>query len=125
MQHQQWELGYSNINFKVEFPLFTTYFGKSSHMDSLPSTPPLTIRQTVIMSLWDALCDLVSFVQFKNVKNNHGEVLFLLKLLQVTHLHGCFLSFLNCTNGNKSCRASEQLNKVLKQMKSQKSYIRF
>ena len=29
----------------------------------------------------------------KNMKNTHGRVLFL-----VTLLHGCFSSFLNCTN---------------------------
>ena len=35
----------------------------------------------------------------KNVKNTHRGVLILLKL---TLLHGCFSSFLNCTNGTKS-----------------------
>ena len=51
----------------------------------------------------------------KNVKNIHGEVLLLVKmqakkkpptLLRVTLLHGWFSCFLNCTNGNKSRKAS-------------------
>ena len=47
----------------------------------------------------------------KNVKNTHGEVLFLVKLqastlLKVKLLHGRFLRFLKCTNGTKSRNAS-------------------
>ena len=51
----------------------------------------------------------------KNVKNNHGEVLLLVKLQasafskatlrKVTLLHGGFSRFLNCTNGTKSRNA--------------------
>ena len=48
----------------------------------------------------------------KNVKNAHGRVLLLVKLqaksrLNVTTLlHGCFLRFLNCTNGTKLRKTS-------------------
>ena len=41
----------------------------------------------------------------KNVKNNYGGPLHLLK---VTLLHGCFLRFLNCTNDTKSRSASQR-----------------
>ena len=41
------------------------------------------------MSIFDALRDLVPFVQFKNVKNTHGAVLIL-------------VNFLNCTNDTKT-----------------------
>ena len=40
---------------------------------------------------------------FKNVKNIQGGVLLLLK---ITHLHGCFSRFLNCTKDTKSRNAS-------------------
>ena len=46
---------------------------------------------------------------FKNVKNSHRGLLFLVKLqaiLKVTLLHGCFSNFLNCKNGAKPCNAS-------------------
>ena len=49
-----------------------------------------------------ALCDLVSFVQFKIMKNTHGGVLLL--VLKVALLRGCFSRFLNCTNGTKSLK---------------------
>ena len=58
-------------------------------------------------AIWYHLYDL------KNVKNNHGEVLFLVKLqakaynsIKVTLIHGCFPRFLNCTNGTKLRKAS-------------------
>ena len=47
----------------------------------------------------------------KNVENTHGELLHLIKLQakpynstenNTTLLHGCFIRFLNCTNGTKS-----------------------
>ena len=50
----------------------------------------------------DVLRDLVPFVQFKNVKNTHGELFLLvqlqakvcrLTLLNVTLLNGCFSRF--------------------------------
>ena len=57
-------------------------------------------------ALWYHLYNL------KNMKNTHGGVLLLVKLqalacnfLKVT-LHGCFLHFLNCTNGTKLRNAS-------------------
>ena len=51
-----------------------------------------------------ALCDLVSFVQFKIMKNTHGGVLLL--VLKVALLRGCFSRFLNCTNDTKSLKTS-------------------
>ena len=51
-----------------------------------------------------ALCDLVSFVQFKIMKNTHGGVLLL--VLKVALLRGRFSRFLNCTNGTKSLKTS-------------------
>ena len=61
------------------------------------------------------LHDLVPFAPFRNVKNSHGGVLLLVKLLakkpatllKVTFLHGCFSYFLNCTNGTKSRKTSQ------------------
>ena len=49
--------------------------------------------------IYDALHDLPPFVQFKNVKNTHEEVLLL--VLKVKLLYGCFSRFLNCPNGTK------------------------
>ena len=57
----------------------------------------------------------------KNVKNTHRGVLLLVKLnrlqpatlLKVTLLHGCFLHFLNCTNGTKSRNALQILIFIL------------
>ena len=51
----------------------------------------------------------------KNVKNIHERVLLLVKLqkatlLKVTLLRGCFLHFLNCTNGTKSRNAPHMNN---------------
>ena len=45
----------------------------------------------------------------KNLKNTHGGVLLLIKLLKVTFLHGYFLRFLNCANGTKSCDVSQMI----------------
>ena len=42
----------------------------------------------------------------KNVKNTHGGVLILVKLLKLTLLQGCFSRFLYCANGTKSLNAS-------------------
>ena len=54
------------------------------------------------------------FYNLKNVKNTHGGVLLSVNLqveacnfLKVTLLHWCFSRSLNCTNGTKSCRASQ------------------
>ena len=50
------------------------------------------------LDIYDALLDLVPFVQFKKrEKNTHGT--------KLTLLHGCFSRFLNCTNGTKSRNA--------------------
>ena len=58
---------------------------------------------------------LVRFVQFKNVKNTHGGVLFLVQFqalafnsTKVTRFHGCFSRFLNYTNGAKSREVSHR-----------------
>ena len=85
----------------------------------------------------DALRDLVPFVQFKKRENTHGGVVILVKLqastcnftksntppwvlsrflnctrpitsLKITLLHECFSSFLNCTNGTKSHKATHR-----------------
>ena len=59
----------------------------------------------------------------KNVKNTHGGVLLLVKLLKVTLLHGCFSLVFNCTNGTKSRNGSHMYffeNKNL-----QRRYTRF
>ena len=62
----------------------------------------------------DALQDLVPFVQFKKREKTHGGVLLLVKpttLLKVTLLHGCFLRFLNFTNGTNSRKTSHFIRK--------------
>ena len=51
-------------------------------------------------AIWYHLCNL------KNVKNTHGGVIILVKLLKLTLLHGCFSRFLNCTSDTKSRNAS-------------------
>ena len=64
----------------------------------------------------DALHKLVPFVQFKKVKNTHGGK----TLLQKLHASACnftksitplwmFFTFFNCTNGTKSCKASDAI----------------
>ena len=62
------------------------------------------ISHVVRFATWYHLCNL------KNVKNTHGGELILVKLkpatlLKLTLFHGCFLRFLNCTNGTKSGNA--------------------
>ena len=56
--------------------------------------------------IWDALRNLVAFEQFKKRENTHGGVIFLVKLQAEALFHGCFSSFLNCTNGTKLRKAS-------------------
>ena len=59
------------------------------------------------VQIWDASRNLVLFVQFKECeKHPWRSVTFSLK---VKLLHGCFPSFLNCTDGSKSCKASHLL----------------
>ena len=58
----------------------------------------------------DALLDLYHLCNFKNVKNTHGRVK-PATLLKETLLYGCFLRFLNCTNGTKSRNASHHIFK--------------
>ena len=57
----------------------------------------------------DVLRDLVPFAQFKKREKHPWSATFS-KLggfsLNVTLIHGCFWSFLNCTNGTKSRKAS-------------------
>ena len=68
---------------------------------------PLTLDA---LHICGALRDLVPFVQFKLREKypwrsvNFSKVAGLLKL---TLLHGCFSSFLSCTNGTKSPNASQ------------------
>ena len=54
----------------------------------------------MLCTIWYYLYNL------KNMKNTHGGVLLLATLLKVTLFYGCFLRFLNCTNGTKSRNAS-------------------
>ena len=67
----------------------------------------------------DALRNLVPFVQFKKREKQPWRGVTLQAksksyksptLLKATLLHGCFLRFLNCTNGFKSCKTSHILN---------------
>ena len=66
-----------------------------------------------ILEKCDALRDMVPFVQFKKREKHPWRSVIFSKvasfspatLLKVTHFHGCFSSFLNCTNGTKSCNA--------------------
>ena len=52
--------------------------------------------------IWDALLDLVPFVQFNNVKNTDGVVILLVQL----HSSMVFLTFLICRNDTKSRKGS-------------------
>ena len=66
------------------------------------------------------LHDLVPFVQFKKRENIDGRVLLLepATLLKVTLPHGCFSSFLNCTNGTKSRNAISYLRWNMMELKA-------
>ena len=57
-----------------------------------------------MQDICDELRDLVTFVQFKNVKNTHGRVLLL--VLKAALLHGWFLRSLIFTNGTRSRKTS-------------------
>ena len=60
-------------------------------------------------SICDALRNLVPLVQFKKREKHPWRSVNLSRvagLLKLTLLHGCFLRFLNCTNGTKSRNAS-------------------
>ena len=69
------------------------------------------------MIVGNALCNFGNHsYNLKNVKNTHGGLLLLescrpATLLRVTLLHGSFSHFLNCTNGNKSLKASHWYKK--------------
>ena len=58
--------------------------------------------------IWDVLCDLVPFVQFKKREKHRWRSVTFSKVagLKVTLRHGRFSCFLNCTNGTKSRNAS-------------------
>ena len=60
------------------------------------------IRKSYIL-ICDALRDMLSFVQFKNVKKTHGAVL-------LTLLHGCFSRFLNCKKCTQSRKTSHLIS---------------
>ena len=59
---------------------------------------------------WSIICDalrnLVTFVQFKNLKKPPWMSAIFKTLLKVTLLHVCFSRFLICTNGTKSRKTS-------------------
>ena len=68
----------------------------------------------MLCAIWYHLYNL------KNVKNTHGEVLLLVKLLaepatllKVTFFQGCFSSFLNCTYRTKSRKVSHIVGYVV------------
>ena len=46
-------------------------------------------------------------------------------LLKVSLFHGCFSSFLNCTNGTKSRKASHILNTISKATQTKKTFQDF
>ena len=48
---------------------------------------------------------------FKSMKNTHRGVLLLVKLLKVTLLHGTSSRFWNCTDGTKSSKASQIIDR--------------
>ena len=62
-----------------------------------------------VLAFSDALRDLVPFVQYKkHVKHSwRSALLKAATLLKVAFLHWCFSGFFNCTNGTKSCNASQ------------------
>ena len=64
------------------------------------------------INIWDALRDLVPFVQFKKrEKHPWRSITFKpVTFLKVTLLYGCFLRLLNYTNGTKSRKASHMVN---------------
>ena len=64
------------------------------------------------INIWDALRDLVPFVQFKKrEKHPWRNVTFKpVTFLKVTLLYGCFLRHLNYTNGTKSRKVSHMVN---------------
>ena len=72
----------------------------------------------VYCKIWDALRDLVPFVQFvqfkKRQKNPMEEcyILYSFGFQPATLLRGCFLRYLNCTNGTKSPKTSSFWNSV-------------
>ena len=63
-----------------------------------------------MQDICDELRDLVTFVQFKNVKNTHGGVLLL--VLKAALLHGWFLRSLIFTNGTRSRKTSHICAKI-------------
>ena len=66
-----------------------------------------------LLLIWDALHDLVPFVQFKKCEKRPWKSVTFSKaaglsvtFLKVTLLYGCFSWFLNCTYGTKSRKTS-------------------
>ena len=62
----------------------------------------------------DALHSLIPFVQFRNVKSNHGGVLLLVELqvevcnfIKSNTSPWVLCTLFNCTNGTKSCKGSQ------------------
>ena len=67
------------------------------------------------------------------MKNTHGRVLLWVNsqfksdlkpetLHKATHIHGCFPRFSNCTNGNKSLKASHMIDITNKNIYGSYSY---
>ena len=63
----------------------------------------------VHVEIFDALRNLVPFVQFKK-REKHPCRSVTFSNVKVTLLHGYFLRFLNCTNGTKPRKSSHMLN---------------
>ena len=66
-------------------------------MNSFVDTNECQLLYVMLSAIWYHLYIL------KNVNNAHGGVSLLVKL--VTLVHGCFFTFLNCTDGMKSRNA--------------------
>ena len=110
--------GYSNgatifYGYSSAIYAFSHLFCIQSHLIYIQST---YIHQSHLICV--TFCAIwYHLYNFKNVKNTHGGVLLLVKLqecfitlLQVTHLHGCFL---NCTNSTKSRKTSHVFSLIV------------
>ena len=86
------------------------FFSTGDYLIPISSSPTKLSKKMRFVACFGTICT-------KNVKNTHGRVLLLVKLqvsvwkpstlLKVALIHECFLYFLNCTNGTKSCNAPQ------------------